>query len=60
MALAHGYLASDKDGLVKYTAHELRHVCASLLIASGATDLQVTSQIGTARSRARSSAALAA
>jgi integrase len=26
----------------KYTAHELRHVRASVLIASGATDMQVT------------------
>jgi integrase len=31
---------------VKYTAHELRHVCASLLIASGATDMQVCRQMG--------------
>ena len=30
--------AAHKDGPVKYTAHELRHVCASLLIASGATE----------------------
>jgi hypothetical protein len=37
---AHGYAAAHKDGIVKYTAHELRHVCASLLIASGATDMQ--------------------
>ncbi len=27
-------------------AHELRHVCASLLIASGATDMQVANQMG--------------
>ena len=46
LALAHGYTASHKDGPVKYTAHELRHVCASLLIASGATDMQVTNQMG--------------
>jgi integrase len=32
--LAHGYTAAHKDGIVTYTAHELRHVCASLLIAS--------------------------
>ena len=32
-SLAHGYTAAHKDGIVKYTAHELRHVCASLLIA---------------------------
>ena len=46
LKLAHGYTAAHKDGIVKYTAHELRHVCASLLIASGATDMQVTSQMG--------------
>jgi integrase len=46
LALAHGYTASHKDGIVKYTAHELRHVCASLLIASGATDMQVANQMG--------------
>jgi integrase len=46
LALAHGYTASHKDGIVKYTAHELRHVCASLLIASGASDMQVTRQMG--------------
>jgi integrase len=46
LKLAHGYTAAHKDGIVKYTAHELRHVCASLLIASGATDLQVCRQMG--------------
>jgi integrase len=46
LRLAHGYTASHPDGMVSYTAHELRHVCASLLIASGATDLQVTHQTG--------------
>jgi Phage integrase family len=46
LALAHGYTASHQDGMVGYTAHELRHVCASLLIASGATDMQVTTQMG--------------
>ena len=46
LALAHSYTASHKDGPVKYTAHELLHVCASLLIASGATDMQVTNQMG--------------
>jgi integrase len=46
LALAHGYTASHKDGMVKYTAHELRHVCASLLIASGASDVQVANQMG--------------
>ena len=34
------------DGIVSYTAHELRHVCASLLIASGASDVQVAYQMG--------------
>lgn len=46
LKLAHEFTATDKDGIVKYTAHELRHVCASLLIASGATDMQVTNQMG--------------
>ena len=46
LRLAHGYTAAHKDGIVNYTAHELRHVCASLLIASGATDMQVTNQMG--------------
>jgi integrase len=46
LALVHGCTASRKDGPVKYTAHELRYVCASLLIASGATDMQVTNQMG--------------
>jgi integrase len=46
LALAHGYTASHQDGMVKYTAHELRHVCASLLIASGASDVQVANQMG--------------
>ena len=40
LKLAHGYTAAHKDGIVKYTAHKLRHVCASLLIASGATGMQ--------------------
>jgi integrase len=46
LKLAQGYTAADKDGIVKYTAHELRHVCASLLIASGASDMQVAYQMG--------------
>jgi integrase len=46
LKLAQGYTAADKDGIVGYTAHELRHVCASLLIASGATDMQVAYQMG--------------
>jgi len=46
LSLAHGYTAAHQDGPVRYTAHELRHVCASLLIASGATDMQVAHQMG--------------
>jgi len=46
LKLAHGYTAAHPDGIVNYTAHELRHVCASLLIASGATDMQVANQMG--------------
>jgi integrase len=46
LKLAQGYTAAHQDGIVKYTAHELRHVCASLLIASGATDTQVCRQMG--------------
>jgi integrase len=44
--LAHGYTAAHPDGIVAYTAHELRHVCASLPIASGASDMQVAHQMG--------------
>lgn len=46
LKLAQGYTAAHKDGIVKYTAHELRHVCASILIASGASDIQVCRQMG--------------
>lgn len=46
LRLAHGYTAAHSDGAVSYTAHELRHVCASLLIASGASDMQVARQMG--------------
>jgi integrase len=46
LKLAHGYTAAHPDGIVNYTAHELRHVCASLLIASGASDVQVAHQMG--------------
>jgi integrase len=46
LKLAHGYTAAHPDGIVRYTAHELRHVCASLLIASGASDMQVAHQMG--------------
>jgi hypothetical protein len=41
LELARGYTAAHPDGIVNYTADELRHVCASLLIASGASDMQV-------------------
>jgi integrase len=46
LKLAQGFTAAHPDGIVSYTAHELRHVCASLLIASGATDMQVAHQMG--------------
>jgi integrase len=46
LALAHGFTAAHKDGAITYTAHELRHVCASLMIASGASDIQVANQMG--------------
>ena len=46
LKLAHGFTAAHPDGIVGYTAHELRHVCASLLIASGASDVQVAHQMG--------------
>jgi integrase len=46
LRLAHGYTAANPDGIVRYTAHELRHVCASLFIASGASDVQVAHQMG--------------
>jgi integrase len=49
LRFAHGYTAAHKDGPVTYTAHELRHVCASLLIASGASDIQVANQMGHSR-----------
>ena len=46
LKFAQGYTAAHPDGAVSYTAHELRHVCASLLIASGASDIQVAHQMG--------------
>jgi integrase len=49
LKLAQGYTAAHPDGIVSYTAHELRHVCASLLIASGASDMQVAHQMGHSR-----------
>ena len=35
--------------MVRYTVHELRHVCASLLIASRASDVQIAAQMGHSR-----------
>ena len=49
LKLAHGFTAAHPDGPVTYTAHELRHVCASLLIASGASDTQICNQMGHSR-----------
>jgi integrase len=49
LTLARGFTASHEDGMVTYTAHVLRHVCASLLIASGASDVQVANQMGHSR-----------
>jgi integrase len=49
LKLAQGYTAAHPDGIVSYIAHELRHVCASLLIASGASDVQVAHQMGHSR-----------
>ena len=49
LRLAQGYTAARPDGMVSSTAHELRHVCASLLIASGASDIQVAHQMGHSR-----------
>lgn len=46
LVLARGFTSAHEDGPVNYTAHELRHVCASLLIASGASDVQVAGQMG--------------
>lgn len=50
LRLAHGYTAAHPDGAVNYTAHELRQFCASLLIASGASDMQVARQMGHSKS----------
>ena len=49
LKFAQGYTAAHPDGIVSYTAHELRHVCVSLLIASGASDIQVAHQMGHSR-----------
>jgi len=51
LRFAQGYTAAALDGIVSYTAHELRHVCASLLIASGASDIQVAHQMGAQQDR---------
>ena len=51
LKLAHGYTAAHPDGIVKYTAHELRHVCASLLIASGASGYAGRSPDGSQQDR---------
>ena len=42
LTLSHGYTASHKDGPVNHTAHELRHVRASLPVSPRArpTDLK--------------------
>jgi integrase len=49
LRLARGFTAAHPDGAVTYTAHELRHVSASLLIASGASDMQICNQMGHSR-----------
>jgi len=49
LGLAKGYTAAQPEGMITYTAHELRHVCASLLIASGAADYRVAAQMGHSR-----------
>jgi integrase len=51
LKLAQGYTAAHPDGIVSYTAHELRHVCASLLIASGPPTCRSPTRWGTAGSR---------
>jgi hypothetical protein len=48
VVMIHGYTASHQDGMVKYTAHELRHVCASLLKVS-----RIASAASFGRSRER-------
>lgn len=39
-------LLAERGTPVQYTAHDLRHVCASLLIAAGATPDEVRNQMG--------------
>lgn len=46
LRMARAYTAAHPDGAVTYTAHDLRHVCASLLIASGASDMEICAQMG--------------
>ena len=46
LAKAHALTAAHPDGKITYTAHDLRHVCAALLIASGLTDVQIAYQMG--------------
>lgn len=46
LRLARGFTAAHPDGAVTYTAHELRHVSASLLITSDASDMQICNQMG--------------
>jgi hypothetical protein len=53
LKLAHGYTAAHPDGIVSYTAHELRHVCASLLIPLGLPTFRSPIRWATARSRPR-------
>ena len=43
---AQGFTAAHKDDQITYTAHALRHVAASLVIASGASRMEVQNQIG--------------
>lgn len=43
---AQAYTAAHPDGQVTYTAQDLRHLCASILIASGASDMQICNQMG--------------
>ena len=38
--------AVKRAGLVGLTFHDLRHTCASLLIATGANPLEVAAQLG--------------
>ena len=44
--LAKAYTAAHPDGAVSYTAHELRHVFASLLIYSKTSDFEIARMMG--------------